>query len=112
MPRHRREEDQGEHMVIVAGYFDVDPTRREEFIADRLEAMARSRAEPGCITYAFSGDPIDLGRVLLFERWESKAALAVHLEVLSSAPRPDSDVEILGAEILQYEIGEVGPVGS
>jgi Antibiotic biosynthesis monooxygenase len=99
-------------MVIVAGYFDVDPARREEFISERVESMARSRAEPGCITYAFSGDPIDLGRVLLFERWESKEALAVHLGVLSSAPRPDSDIEILRMEVLQYVIAEMGPIGS
>jgi hypothetical protein len=74
--------------------------------------MAASRAEPGCITYAFTGDPIELGRVLLFERWESKAALATHLEAMRSGPRPGNDIEVRGAEILQYEIGEVGPLGS
>ena len=99
-------------MLIVAGHFDVDPARREEFIADRVELMRTSRAESGCITYAFSGDPIEPGRVLLFERWESKGALAAHLEVLRSGPRPASDVQILGAEVQQYEIGEVGAVGS
>jgi quinol monooxygenase YgiN len=99
-------------MLIVAGYFDVEPEQRDEFISDRVEAMARSRAEPGCISYAFTGDPIDLGRVLLFERWESKEALAVHLEVLKTAPRPSADIKVLGAEILQYDIGEIGPIGS
>jgi hypothetical protein len=99
-------------MLIVAGHFDVDAARREEFIRDREELMRTSRAESGCIAYAFSGDPIEPGRVLLFERWESKGALAAHLEVLRSGPRPASDVQILGAEVQQYEIGEVGAVGS
>jgi quinol monooxygenase YgiN len=99
-------------MLIVAGYFDVDPDRRDQFISDRVEAIRASRAEDGCITYAFSGDPIEPGRVLLFERWESKAALAAHLEGLKSAPRAANDIKVLGAEIQQYEIGEVGPVGS
>ena len=99
-------------MLIVAGHFDVDPARRDEFIRDREELMRASRGEPGCITYAFSGDPIEAGRVLLFERWESKGALATHLEVLRSGPRPASDIQILGAEVQQYEISEVGAVGS
>jgi hypothetical protein len=99
-------------MVIVAGHFEVDPERREEFIADRVELMRASRAEAGCITYAFMADPIEPGRVQLFERWESKDALAAHLGALRSGPRPSGDVKILGAEIQQYEIGEVGAVGS
>jgi len=99
-------------MLIVAGYLDVDPAHRDEFIGGRVHMMAASRAEPGCITYAMTGDPIDLGRVLLFERWESKAALATHLEAMRSGPHPASDIEIRGAEILQYEISEVGPLGS
>jgi len=99
-------------MVIVAGQFEVDPERRAEFIAEREESMRASRAEAGCFTYAFMADPIEPGRVQLFERWESKEALAAHLAALRSAPRPPSDIKILGAEIQQYEISEVGAVGS
>jgi len=99
-------------MLIVAGHFDVKPERREEFIAERLETVRTSRGENGCISYAFSPDPLDPGRVLLFERWESKEALAAHLQGLQSSPRPESDIEMLGAEVLQYVISDVGPVGS
>jgi len=99
-------------MLIVAGHFEVDPERRDEFISDREALMRASRAEPGCIAYAFMADPIEPGRVQLFERWESKEALATHLGVLRSGPRPSGDVKILGAEVLQYEISEVGAVGS
>jgi quinol monooxygenase YgiN len=99
-------------MVIVAGYFEVDPTAREAFIASRTESMRSSRAEEGCLVYAFSPDPLDPARVLLFERWESKEALAAHLSRLRSGPRPASEVKVLGAEVLQYEVGAAGPVGS
>ncbi len=98
-------------MLIVAGHFDVDPDERDAFIAGRIEMVRASRAEPGCIVYAFSPDPVEPGRVLLFERWEDKASLAAHLERLRSAPRP-ADVKVLSAEIQQYEIADVGPVGS
>ena len=99
-------------MLIVAGFLDVEPEHRDEFISGRVDLMRASRDEPGCITYAFSADPIDPGRILLFERWESKGALAAHLEVLRSSSPPAGDVKILGAEVLQYEISEVGPLGS
>ena len=99
-------------MVIVAGHFEVDPARRDEFIAGREESMRTARSEDGCAVYAFTADPLAPGRVLLFERWESKEALQAHLHNLQSAPSPAGDVPILAAEILQYEIGRVGPLGS
>ena len=99
-------------MVIVAGHFDVDPERRDEFVASRVESMRASQAEPGCIVYAFTADPVHPERVLLFERWESKDALLAHLEGMRSAPQPQSEIEIRGAEILQYEISRSGPLGS
>ena len=99
-------------MVIVAGHFDVDPGRRDEFIAARAESMRSSRAEPGCVVYAMTADPLQPERVLLFERWETKEALLAHLEGMRSAPQTASDVEIRGAELLQYEISRSGPLGS
>jgi quinol monooxygenase YgiN len=99
-------------VIIVAGHFVVDPGQREEFLRGRAEVMQASRSEAGCITYAFSPDPLDPGRVLLFERWESKAALAGHLAALRQRPRPADGVEVRESEVQQYEISAVGPVGS
>ena len=98
--------------MIVAGVFEVDPARRDEFIRDQEANMRRSRAEPGCLHYVLSADPIEAGRVYLFERWESKDALAAHLAGLREAGPPPANVPVLSAEVLQYEIGAVGPVGS
>jgi len=99
-------------LIIVAGYFDVDPGQREQFLESRAEAMRISRSEAGCITYAFSPDPLDPGRVLLYERWESKAALADHLTAMRQRPRPPDVVEVRASELQQYEISAIGPVGS
>ncbi len=100
-------------MLIIAGTFEVEPARRDEFIAQKDAGMRESRAEAGCHHYVLSADPIEPGRVYLFERWESKEHLAPHLARLS-APRPaDPDaVPVLTADIQQYEIAAVGPVGS
>ena len=99
-------------MIIVAGYFVVDPDQREQYLSSRAEMMRTSRSEPGCITYAFSPDPLDASRVLLFERWESKAALADHLTGLRQRPPVADGVEVREAEVLQYEVSGSGPVGS
>ncbi len=99
-------------MIIVAGYFVVDPGQREQFLLSRTGMMRTARSETGCITYAFSADPLDASRVLLFERWETKADLAAHLAALRQGPRPQDGVEVRETEILQYEISASGPVGS
>jgi quinol monooxygenase YgiN len=101
-------------MLIVAGTMEVAPERREEFIAGREAGMRRSQAEPGCIEYVFTADPLVPGLVHLFERWESKEHLATHLEGIRSAEQPAGAdaVPVLSAEVLQYEISAVGPVGS
>ena len=99
-------------MIIVAGYFVVDPAQRDQFLRSRADVMRASRAEAGCITYAFTPDALDPARVLLFERWESKAALADHLTALREGPRRPDGVEVRESEVQQYEISAVGPVGS
>ena len=99
-------------MLIVAGQFVVEPDKRDDFLRSREEGMRKSRSEPGCITYVFSADPIEPNLVYLFERWESKEALAAHLAGLASAPRSADVPGVTMTEILQYDIASVGPVGS
>jgi quinol monooxygenase YgiN len=104
-------------MLIVAGTFEVDPAEREAFLKGREEAMRTSRAEPGCLDYVFSADPLEPGRVILFERWESKEALAAHLEGMranrGSGPGGGGGGRPGGAvNVVQYEVTGSGPVGS
>jgi quinol monooxygenase YgiN len=101
-------------MLIIAGTFEVDPGRRDEFIAGKEAGMRESRGEAGCIAYVVSADPLEPGRVYLYERWESKEHLAPHLARMGAErAKPDPDaVPVLSADIQQYEIGAVGPVGS
>jgi quinol monooxygenase YgiN len=101
-------------MLIIAGTFEVDPDRRDEFIAQKEAGMRASRAEAGCIDYVVSADPLEPGRAYLFERWESKEHLAPHLaRMRAGAGTTDPDaVPPLAVDIQQYEIAVVGPVGS
>jgi quinol monooxygenase YgiN len=99
-------------MLIVAGTFQLEPQERDDFLASREEPTKVSRSEAGCIEYVFSADPTDAGRVLLFEKWETKEALAAHLAAMRTAPPSSFTGKVISAEVLQYEISAVGPVGS
>lgn len=101
-------------MLIIAGTFEVDPSQRDAFIAENVEGMKTSRAEAGCLDYVMSADPVHPGRVYLFERWESKEHLAPHLERVRTPPPADAPprIQASSADVAQYEIAAVGPIGS
>jgi quinol monooxygenase YgiN len=64
--------------VIIAGWMDY-AAHRDEVLA-HLQVVSRlSQDEPGCLAYAMSADASDPGRVRVFERWSSVAALDAHL---------------------------------
>jgi quinol monooxygenase YgiN len=99
-------------MVIVAGTLEVDPDQREAFLAGRIEGMRASRAEPGCLEYTFSADPIDPGRVMLFERWASQKDLDTHLAAARTRPAsPGIAVAPKAASIFVYAVSGERPLG-
>ncbi|HTW99482.1 MAG TPA: putative quinol monooxygenase [Acidimicrobiales bacterium] len=98
-------------MLIVAGELIVEAELREQFLRSREAVMRASRNEPGCVDYVFSADPLEPGRVVLFERWESQEALDAHIAAMRARPRTgEPEVATLRAEVLRYEISAVGPL--
>jgi quinol monooxygenase YgiN len=73
-------------MVIVGGWFEVEPGDRDAFVAGRADSVRRSRGEDGCLEYVIAPDPVEESRVVLFERWTSQAALDAHLAAARSTP--------------------------
>jgi quinol monooxygenase YgiN len=90
-------------MVIVIGTFRVEPAQREAFIANRTPVTKHSRAEAGCVTYAFTADAVDPGVVILTERWTDRPALDAHLVGLAAAPQPGATPSALSREIVVYQ---------
>jgi quinol monooxygenase YgiN len=102
----------GGNVIIVGGTFEVEPHEREEFIASRHALMRASRAETGCVDYAFCADPVEPGRVLLFERWESEDDLAAHFSSMRAGPQPASEVTPKSGSIVFYDASERKRPGS
>ncbi len=67
-------------MVIVAGTVEIKPELVEEAKQLTNKVSAATQAEEGCITYQFYSDLSNPSTFLVFEVWESEAALAAHFK--------------------------------
>jgi quinol monooxygenase YgiN len=98
-------------IVIVQGEFAVDPNERDRFVEASAEGMRSSRQEDGCLEYVMAADPLDPGRVVLSERWESMDHLQQHLAQQQAAPRnADSRPVPRSVEITLFEVATSRPL--
>jgi quinol monooxygenase YgiN len=70
--------------VIVQGVFRVNPAERDAYLAASSDNMRSSRAEQGCLEYVLAADPLDEGRVILSERWQSRLDLDAHIQGMAA----------------------------
>lgn len=68
-------------MIIVAGSVRVDPAKREAARAIMEKTITASRAEDGCIDYAYSVDVLDPGLVRVWEVWRDRETLQRHFQM-------------------------------
>lgn len=91
-------------MVIVAGYLVVEPEQREQYLAGCVEVVAQARSAAGCLDYAISADLIDPGRIDIFERWETQAAVE---KFRGSGSSDEQNAAILCATVAEYNVAGV-----
>jgi quinol monooxygenase YgiN len=97
--------------VIVQGTFSVDPGERDRFVETSMSAMRSSRQEEGCLEYVMAADPLDPGRVVLSERWESMDHLQQHLAQQKNAARGvDARPVPRSVEITLFEVATSRPL--
>lgn len=91
-------------MVIVAGHLMVDPTQRAAYLADCVGVVEQARRAPGCLDFSLAADLVDPGRIAVFERWESQAAVEAFR---GSGPSEEQETALFGASVAEYEVGAV-----
>jgi quinol monooxygenase YgiN len=96
-------------MVIVAGHITVDPEQRESYLADCVSVVEQAREAAGCLDFAITADLIDPGRVNVFERWESQAAVEAFR---GSGPSDEQGAAMLSASVTEYDIADVRPLSA
>ncbi|MBI1362039.1 MAG: antibiotic biosynthesis monooxygenase [Alphaproteobacteria bacterium] len=64
-------------MIVVEGVFRITDFAKARPAME--EMVHASRAEPGCIDYAYAIDLLDPQLIRVSERWSDREALTVHL---------------------------------
>ena len=93
-------------MIIVSGRLHVDPEARAAYLDTCRAVLEQARAAPGCLDFALSADPLEPGRINVYERWESDEDLA---RFRGSGPSDDQSAAIRDASVARYRISAVEP---
>ena len=64
--------------IILAGTIRVAPDRLADLRPHLRAQVENSRAEPGCLDYALTEDPLDPGLIRVYEHFVDEEALAFH----------------------------------
>jgi quinol monooxygenase YgiN len=87
-------------VVIVAGHLVVDPQERDDYLSGCVEVMRQARRTPGCLDFSLSADLLEPGRINIFERWESVAAVEAFR---GSGTSDEQGAAILAASVAEYD---------
>jgi quinol monooxygenase YgiN len=90
-------------VVIVAGHVVVDPQHRDDYLSGCVEVVQQARRAAGCLDFALSADLLESGRVNIFERWESQAAVDAFR---GSGPSDEQGAAIRAASVAEYDVGD------
>ncbi len=99
-------------MLIIAGSITTEDGGRAAFLDAVKPMVVATHTEPGCREYAFSPDPDDAERILLFELWDDQAALELHFasDHMAEFQAASAGLAIAGMDVKKYTISDVGPV--
>ena len=89
-------------MLIVAGHLVVDPLDRDDYLSGCVEVVRQARRAAGCLDFSISADLLEPGRINVFERWESQAAVDAFR---GSGPSDDQGAAIQAGSVAEYDVG-------
>lgn len=67
-------------MILVVGTFRLPPENLEAARDALIRVIETTRAEPGCIDYAYAEDVLEPGLIRVSEAWQTREALTAHFE--------------------------------
>lgn len=93
-------------MVIISGRVYIDEDKRDEYVAQFSDLMARARNHPGCLDLVIAADPLEADRINNYEAWESEEALEKWRKA-ADAPNLSFDEE--RSEVQKHQVSGSGP---
>jgi quinol monooxygenase YgiN len=93
-------------MLLLAGTIRIPAENMEKARPILRRLIDATRAEPGCLDYAFAEDVTDPGLLHLREIWQDQAALDAHRATPHMAEwrATHADLGVHGRNLLQYDI--------
>ncbi len=91
-------------MIIVAGHITVEPKDRDEYLAGCVGVVEQARHTDGCLDFAITADLVDSGRINVFERWASQAAVDAFR---ARGPSDEQGAAMVSASVAEYDIADV-----
>jgi quinol monooxygenase YgiN len=67
-------------VILVLGTVRCPPENLDALKGPMGDVVAASRAEDGCIEYAYGADMLDPGLIRVVEAWRDRAALEAHFK--------------------------------
>lgn len=100
-------------MIQLNGTVRMAETVDEATMTELLTMVAKSRAEDGCLDYAYARDLTDPQVMVVFERWRDRAALDAHFQSTHMAEfraALNAGGAILARDIRLYATDEGSPL--
>lgn len=98
--------------IIIAGSMTIDPAKADEFVAAAAAVMEGTRQEAGNQAYVLALDPLEPGKVNVYEKWADAESLTGHMAEphFQAFGAAMGGFGITGVDILKYEIASEGPL--
>jgi quinol monooxygenase YgiN len=95
-------------MILIAGTVRFPPESMPEARPAMERMITATRAEDGCLQYAFAEDVLDPGLIHISELWRDRAALDAHGATPHMAEwrAAGREIGIHGRDLRLYEVGE------
>lgn len=99
-------------MLCIMGTIRLPADRMAAARAPMAAMINATRAEAGCLEYAFAEDVLEPGLIRVSERWTDQAALdahaaSAHMQVWRAALR---EIGVLDRDLTLYDIGHPRPL--
>jgi quinol monooxygenase YgiN len=94
-------------VIIVSGSLQVDEAERDAYLRSCHELMVTARRTPGCLDFYLVADPLEPGRIDVYEQWESVEAVEAFR---GSGPSSEQQAQILDARVVQHEVAGSSPL--
>lgn len=91
-------------MIIVSGKIYVDDDARDSYVAGCRVVIEQARVAPGCLDFTIAADPLEPGRINVYEVWESDEDVEAFR---GSGPSDEQQAEIRDASVARYRISSV-----